>query len=150
MKKIYLFCIAVLLFSCNTDYKGSAPVLKRVVIATTQAMIDANTDAIEFTTSDYIRFHYTVADKDGDFDRGVVCIIDGNGEVIKRNQYPYQAIISSNPLYSTSGPAVIEFEETIIHLPGSFTVGSWGISVYYVDKAGNKSKTITKYFIVKE
>jgi hypothetical protein len=140
MKKVFLFCITVLMFSCKVDNSGSAPVLKKVVIAPTQAMIDAGTDETEFTTSDYIRFHYTVTDKDGDYDKGVVCIIDGNGEVVERKEDPYPDIIS--------GGKITEIGKTTTYLPGKFAAGSWKMSVYYIDKAGNNSGTVVKDFIV--
>ena len=140
MKITLFFLVSVLFLSCNMDSNGSAPVLKKVVIAPTQAMIDAAIDATEFTTTDFIRFHYTVTDKDGDYDMGVISIIDENGEIVEIDKDPCKVFFS--------GTKNTEYSITHIYNQGKFAVGSWSISVYYVDKAGNKSETVTKNFIV--
>jgi hypothetical protein len=129
------------MFSCGTD-NGSAPVLTNVIMAPTQAMIDAGTDTTEFTVTDHIRLHYKVTDKDGDFDRAVTCIIDGNGEVVERKEDTYLNLFS--------GAKITEFSHTTAYPQGKFVVGSWSISIYYLDKAGNTSETVIKNFVVEE
>jgi len=140
----YTLCILFLLFSCEMDSNGSAPVLKKVVIAPTQAMIDAGIDATVFSVTDFIRFHYTVTDEDGDFDKAVISFINGNGETVETRENPYGYPVS------VSGAKSTETGSTIAYNQGTFGIGSWSISVYYLDKAGNKSETVVKSFNVTE
>jgi len=138
MKKIILFCFSILLFSCDTDPDDHAPVLTKVVIAPTQAMIDAGIDETEFDIYDYIRFHYTVTDTKKDYDKAVISIMDGDGEIIEKRE----------DISTASG--VDSYGVTRTYFPGKFSIGSWSISIYYLDKAGNKSKTVIKHFVVLE
>ena len=138
MKKIILFCFSILLFSCNTDPADHSPVLTKVVIAPTQAMIDAGIDETEFDIYDYIRFHYTVTDIKKDYDKAVITIMDRDGEIIEKREDIYTGFRGDS------------YGVTRSYLPGKFTLGSWSISIYYLDKAGNKSKTVIKHFVVLE